>query len=149
MGGEFSGEQQVADAGPPLPASCLRGLKKADWVKDSIVLTAAFLPDERTAENRQDGGAEVSVHWEDDSTVEQRALADARQAAHGLARLQRARIDWLNGVENCLAALLCERRKLETNPHHGNVVFRAGLGKTHVGMIAGALALASCHVPRT
>jgi hypothetical protein len=126
----------------------LRGLRKGDWVSGGVILTAAFLPDTRTVEGRADGGMEVSINWEDDASVETRALAEWPQAAHGVARLPRAEVDRLNGIQSCLDALLCERQKLEDNPHHGNVVFRSGLAKLHVAMIAGALALASSHVAR-
>jgi hypothetical protein len=125
----------------------LRSLRKADWVSGSSILAAAFVPDGRTAEERADGGAEVSVNWEDDEHVEGRALAEFPKAAHGLARLARAQIERLNALPGARSALLCERQMLQNNPHHGNVVFRQGLSKLHTAMIAGALALASAHVP--
>jgi len=126
----------------------LRSLRKADWVNGGVVLTAAFVPDTRTAEERADGGGEVSVNWEDHERVEGFALGEFPQAAHGLARLPRAQVDRVNGLPGSLATLMCERRVRDDNPHHGNVVFRRGLGKPHTAMIAGALALASSHVPQ-
>lgn len=141
------GPGELADEVDNLPQTCLRGLKKADWVKDGSILTPAFLPDQRTAEARADGGQEVSVDWEDDDNVEARALAQWRQAAHGLARLPRSEADRINRMPNTLRALLCERYRLDDNPHHGNIVFTRGLAKHHIPMIASALALASTHVP--
>jgi hypothetical protein len=132
-----------------LPATCLRSLRKVDWLTGSVVLAAAFHPDTRTADDRPDGGAEVSVNWEDDHTVESKALAEFPLAAHGLARLARAEVKRLNGVPGCIEALLCERHAQPGNPHHGNVVFRRGLSKQHTAMIAAALAVVSTHVPTT
>src|SRR5712692_7828191 len=71
-----------------LPVSCLRGLRKADWVDEqSLIQTAAFIPDVRTAGTRKDGGKETSVNWEDDADVESFTLSNKNNAQHGAARI--------------------------------------------------------------
>src|SRR6266545_1880825 len=80
-----SDDTKTVDA---LPESCLRGLRKQDWVDDQFIISsAAFEPDRRTATGRKDGGKETSVNWEDNSNVESFTLEDKNNAQYGAARI--------------------------------------------------------------
>jgi hypothetical protein len=138
--------------GEELPAACLRGLKKQTWVTaENRVETAAFVPDGRTAEKREDKGKEVSVNWEDNDTVLDMTFENRMQTAHGVARLQRSEVNALNVKTPPPPVVVYERRRDDQNPdnkHHGNLVYRDGLSPPLEKMIAAALALASEFVPR-
>lgn len=131
-----------------LPDSCLRGIPKKDFLTPEGLSYHAFKPDERTADSRQDKGQETSVNWEDDESVVESTLRRRDEKGHitfpyGLARLPCHKIDQLNSEPGSRSALTCERNPLPDNPYHGNIVFRFGLSKATVNMIAGALALAA------
>jgi hypothetical protein len=137
----------AADASA-LPASCLRGLRKADWVKDGVVETAAFIPGDKH-EPRTDGGSEVSINWQDSEDVTTRALGDHRNAAYGVARLARVAIEDASGRCAIKEPISYERQKIAGNPHHGNIVYRADVPPHVRKMLAASLALDSRLVPRS
>jgi len=132
-----------------LPDYCLRGLRKASWVDDrQLIATEAFIPDGRTSEQREDGGKETSINWEDDSQVEGFTLADKTNALHGAARLSTAQIvQTSNSTIAVTTPLSCERRRLPNNPYHGNIVYSAQTNSRMERMLAAALALKSEFVP--
>ena len=141
--------QDGIEAITALPNSCLRGLRKANWVLDgSLIATDAFAPDSRTAEQRTDGGKETSVNWEDDSQAEKLTLSDKNKAGYGAARIATADIaQTSNTVVAVATPLLCERKRLPENPYHGNIVFSAKVGKRMEMMLAASLALKSSFIP--
>lgn len=114
-----------------LPFTCLRGLRKQDWVTpEGIVASPAFVPDKKkTGEAaRADGGKEVSVNWEDNDQV--LPLTFKGHGQHGAARLNRRAVGAVNQKAPPPVAILCERRLADDqpdNPHHRNLVFRDGL----------------------
>ena len=110
------------------------------------MLQDAFMPDERTAQDRADGGAETSIDWEDDSDVEAKASRRSN-AAFGLARLGVSDIEYVNRGVNTIKALLAERSPKPDNPHHGDLVFRAGMPIKQTRAIANLLGLMSQYVP--
>lgn len=133
------------------PASCLRGVHKQDFITpEGGVSSAVFHPDFRTAESRNDGGAETSVNWEDDDTVLDFTLRlktnSQYQFPHGAVRLRRQEIDHINRFSVSTNSLNYERAALEDNPYHGNIVFKRDLSKPTIKMIAAALALASSKI---
>jgi len=108
-----------------------------------FVDTRAFMPNVKTAASRSDGGAEVSVNWEDTSEVQGFTLADLTVARYGAARLARAIVDDVSAHTPFPDALACERKRARGNPHHGNIVYRASMPKRLHTMIAAALGLRS------
>jgi hypothetical protein len=130
------------------PATCLRGLRKADWIEDNIIQTPAFLPDKRSSETREDGGQETSINWEDDTGVVLFTLSNEATARHGAARISlegiRATSDQTAPVKN---PLLWERKPISGNDHHGNIVFKAEVNKRLTVMLAASLATKSTFVP--
>ena len=132
-----------------LPAYCLRGLRKADWVIDqAVIATEAFIPDARTAKTRGDGGKETSVNWEDKPEVEKFTLADKHNAQHGAARLATTAILHVSStVPGISMPLNCERQRLPKNDYHGNIVYSAKVNSKVEKMLAAALALRGQFVP--
>ena len=132
-----------------LPNSCLRGLRKANWVDDRLLIaTEAFIPDRRTAAIRQDGGKETSVNWEDDSQVEGFTLADKSNAQYGAARISTAHIIRTSNTVVAIATpLSCERQRLPKNQYHGNIVYSVDVNARMEKMLAAALGLRNRFVP--
>lgn len=130
-----------------LPSTCLRGLRRKDWVVDGLVETIAFIPNPKSAERREDRGLETSVNWEDDSSVECFTLADSN-AQHGAARISTADIEHVSLTMRAVNRLLsCERRPQASNPYHGNIVYSATNHKVVQKQLAASLALKSRLVP--
>jgi hypothetical protein len=141
------------------PASCLRGIRKRDWLYQSTiglcVHQEAFMPGERcTLEGEGSGWFETSINWEDDDhavafTQAQRSEKGSPLNPHGVVRLSLAAID------NCMAntpipkTFARERRMLTDNRYHGNLLFEPSLPKQMIRMLAGTLALASKLVPES
>ena len=130
------------------PETCLRGLRKPDWIDENVIQTPAFIPDHRTSETRADGGQETSINWEDDAEVEKFTLSNKDNAKFGAARISISHIqatsDQTKMVKN---PLTYERKPLHGNDYHGNIVFKADVKKRTVKMLAAALALKSEFVP--
>ena len=126
------------------PENCLRGLRKPEWVDENLIQTAAYVPDHRTSVTRTDGGQETSINWEDDPKVEEFTLSNEDNAKYGAARISTSHIqatsDQTKMVKN---PLFCERKPLNGNDYHGNIVFARELKKPTVKMLAAALALKS------
>ena len=125
-----------------LPASCLRGLRLARWVVDGrYVATEAFFPDSQTAGQREDGGLETSVNWEDDSTVESFTLADHGIAQQCAARIATADIEHTSRTVVAVnRPLSCERKPQTGNQYHGNIVYSARTPKILRKQLAATLA---------
>ena len=123
-----------------LPSTCLRGLRRKDWVVDGLVATEAFVPS-KTAEQREDLGLETSVNWEDDTSVLEFTLADQNIAQHGAARVLTDEIRHLSRTTVAVTMpLSCERKRLAGNPYHGNIVYSAKTPQLLQKQLAAALA---------
>jgi hypothetical protein len=130
------------------PETCLRGLRKLDWVDENIIQTPAYVPDHRTAETRKDGGQETSINWEDDAGVEEFTLSNKDNAKYGAARISASHIQATSDQTQMFKdSLSYERKPLDGNDYHGNIVFKADLNRRTVKMLAAALALKSAFVP--
>ena len=92
---------------------------------------------------------ETSINWEDDHTVLTFTLERRAQSEHGVARLSRDQIDFVCRLRNCIDKLQYERRKVDGNPFHGNLLYAADCAKPIEKMIANALALAAEYIPRS
>lgn len=105
---------------------CLRGLAKKDWVKDGVVLSSAFVPDNRTEVERSNAGkqpgCEISVNWEIDPTVEALTLRQ-QTAVHGAARIQTSHLEYLRKLPMVKDVFFWEIDGVP-EPFHGNLVFR-------------------------
>jgi hypothetical protein len=124
-------------------------LRRKDWVSGNVVSAAAFIPDANTGAQRNDGLNETSINWEDDDTVLAAAFEARAQSEHGVARLLREYIDLVRQRRHCVDKLDYERKVVDGNPHHGNLLYRPDCGKPMEKMIATALALDAEFIPRT
>ena len=139
------------------PDNCIRGIQKLKNVyQDTNTVSAQlFIPDERTIKNRSDGGQETSINWEDDETVldftlNQKDENDQNRLLfpNGAVKLPRSEMDKLIADANISNAISYERNPLANNVYHGNIVFRDGLSKPMITMIANVLALYCSEVIR-
>lgn len=133
------------------PATCLRGLRKADWVEENIIQTAAFIPEKNTSATREDGGQETSINWEDNEGVELFTLSNDATARHGAARISVVSIQATSDQTFPVKApLFFERKRIPGNDYHGNIVFKAEVNRRLAVMLAASLATKSQFVlPRT
>jgi hypothetical protein len=118
-------------------------LANSDHLKDDgLVSAAAFVPNKKTAANRDDGYAETSINWEDD----ERALPFTWKQGttrFGIARVSIFEIDAIGRLPGTKEALSYERAALPKNTYHGNILIHASLPAFRQKMIATALALAA------
>lgn len=136
----------------------LRGVKKRkEIVGDGLASASLFEPDSRTSEEREDGGEELSINWEDNEevvlfTLEFR-IRNQRQYLHGVFRFPRNAIEIVNSFNTSINALMCERDPLpkteehEENPYHGNIVYIANLPGITRKRIIGTLAMTAEYIP--
>ncbi len=117
-------------------------------MRGSTVSDAAFLPDHKTAASRNDSMVETSINWEDDDRVVAFTLARREQTEHGVARVLRSQLDYVRQLRHCIGQFGYERREVDGNPHHGNLLFGASCGKPMEKMIASVLALDAEYIPR-
>ena len=104
------------------------------------------MPNKNTASAREDKGQEASINWEDDDTVEQKTLKEVN-AAYGAGRLHVSVAEHINGRSNITNTFFWERRQVDGNPHHGNLVYRDGIDSVLIRMVAESLAIESEFVP--
>lgn len=123
-----------------MPAACLRGIRQQKWVQGSVVLFDAFMPDVTTAKDRDDRGEETSVNWQDDDTVLARTHRETN-AQGGVARVEKETIEYVRTRRNTLEQIFGERQEIDGNPHHGNIVFKAGMTPALKKAAANALAI--------
>ncbi len=107
------------------------------------------MPDE-SARTAEDGRVwrETSVNWEDDGSALPFTRAQTSEKGHplnphGVARLGTAAVHRWIQVAPVADTLSCERRPLDGNRYHGNLLFRSTLPKQMQRMLAGVLALQS------
>jgi hypothetical protein len=140
--------------GESYPASCIRGLRKKEWIVDdpggeARVSGEAFMPEKPvTPRDWCEDWLETSINWEDDETVASKTRAQRADKGyplnpHGVARLTVQAIEETRRVTRVDERLRFERRALHALPHHGNVLFHHQLPKPLQRMVAGTLALAS------
>ena len=130
------------------PNSCLRGIRKSDWLTDDgKVLGIAFEPNFKPKEDqrRTDGYWDASINWEDSNEVVAITRNDkSGNGQYGVIRVQREGLDYSKtqlGVDDSGRHMFdYERAPLRGNPYHGNILFLESLGRQHARMVAGAIA---------
>ena len=123
------------------PENCLRGIKKEKNITpEGKVVAEVFLPDERTAKDRVDGGSETSINWETDNDALPFTLS---QYPSGVVRLQRAGIDHVATRPGLNMPITYEFTPREDNDYHGDIVYSKGLSMRIKRVIAASLALES------
>lgn len=126
------------------PAEFYRGIAKKEFISDDgIVLISAFQFDEQA---RLDGYKELSINWNDDSRSMQILLNQKKENGNyqfqaGVATLELSAIKQLlfRFLEN--KSFSYERRVIQNNPYHGNLLLSASLSKQKRMMILNNLAI--------
>lgn len=127
------------------PCDFWRGIATKDFVCDGHVLPSAFQFDD---EIREDGFKELSINWNDDDGALEKVLSQTKangklQFQVGAANLQ------LGFVKQCLATYIArdefsyERREVEGNNYHGNLLVKGTIDKKIRLIISNTLALAA------
>jgi len=128
------------------PPTCIKGVPNVTFLNDEgCVGMQLFLFD--GSGDRGDGWLESSVNWRDDEeavavTLRQRKADGQIQFRIGAALLPRDEIEQLRRRPLLVGLLEYERRPLDDNPYHGNILVRAGTSKPTRNLIASGLALA-------
>ena len=133
-------------ASKPFPEHFLRGFNmKGCFTDEHNIATGAFQFSDFT-ESRNDNYHEASINWEDDDKavlvlLEQKKEGTEEQMfKYGYARLP------LNLVRMTLKSLIdknymaFERKPLENNPYHGNILILGNIKKQEKSMIQNSLA---------
>lgn len=128
------------------PDNCIRGIPNEGFLLDERRVGAhLFYFDRKYA--RDDGWVEHSINWEDtDSvikfTLNQRKENGTIQFKAGVVIIPRCELDKLKRRPAVGGVFSYERKRLEDNPNHGNLLLRDNVSKPIKKMIAAGLALA-------
>lgn len=123
--------------------TCIRGVRKAEWIDGDIISSLVFEPDFRTCDQRDDRGYETSINWEDNDQAVSYTLRQPI-AKFGALRLPRKAIDRVNEKPQSTNSLKYERKISQDNrdnPYHGNIVYLHDVPKPKIKQIAATLAL--------
>jgi hypothetical protein len=107
------------------------------------------MPDTSTGDQRQKRGweppgHETSVNWNDDDA----AIAHTTKHPTGRYGAAQVHLGWLAQLAGHQPGLAWERREVEGNPYHGNLLFPQTWPKYRLRMAAEAMALAvTLHPP--
>lgn len=126
------------------PEDFFRGITSKDFVKDGVVSPEAFLFDNN--ESRKDGYSEASINWNDDSEaltllLNQKKKDGSFQFKGGAVKISVPNMkmyldDYLqNGY------FKYERRRIEGNIYHGNLLTKSDITKPYRSAISAALSL--------
>jgi hypothetical protein len=129
------------------PATLLRGLRKRDFIipNTTRVHGRAFEPAAEVPAHRADGCLETSIDFEDDDGALPRLRRDRVNAAHGVARLKvvaldMVKLDFPDLPPHDGPLVSYERRPVDNNDYHGNILFSGALEKHHIVALAGVIA---------
>jgi len=126
------------------PTNCIKGIPNSDFIKEGIVLPHLFYFSEQA---RDDDWKEQSINWKDNEnaiklTMEQRKEDGELQFKIGVAIIPRDEIDRLSRLPTVNGVLSYERKPLNDNPYHGNLLLKNNVSTILMKAIAAGLALA-------
>ena len=125
------------------PEQCLKGLAGDDCItSEGLVSAAAF---QFKVADRADSWQESSINWRDSEaslqhTLQQRRSDGSLQFKRGVAVLNRNDLDVAMQRYRHKGLLGYERRPIENNPHHGNLLLAATATQPARRLICAALA---------
>jgi len=128
------------------PENAIRGIPNNSFlIEDGSVGSHLFYFKSEHA--RDDGWIEQSINWADNESVLEFTLRQTKEDGEiqfkaGVAIIPRQEIDRLNNRPTINGLLSYERRPLDLNPYHGNLLLKANLPKPTMVKIAAGLALA-------
>ena len=126
------------------PTEFWRGISSKDFVLNGHVLPEAFQFDK---EAREDGYRELSINWNDCEEALTIALNQERngklQFRVGIANLNLSKVE-LNLSDYINKGIFSyERREVDGNPYHGNLLILSSVDKKMRSLVANGLALAA------
>lgn len=133
------------------PEKYIRGIfNKGDLKEDGSIGAHIFYFISRPL--RDDGYQELSINWNDDDeaidfTLNQKKENGELQFKAGIAILPREHIDYMNTLSTINELLSYERRSMEKNPYHGNLLLSDDVSKPRMKLIAATIALSATHIP--
>lgn len=136
------------------PDNCIRGISnKNELAEDGSVSASLFY---FSFPEREDGWKELSINWMDDDvsvefSMDQKKDDGSIQFKAGLAIIPREEIERLSRSPTLMKGILTyERKILDNNPYHGNLLLHKDVSKSTMKKIAAGLALAVSEIiPRT
>lgn len=134
------------------PNNFLRGIPNDSYlIEDGSIGAHLFHFEE--AHSREDGWIEQSINWEDDDsvlglTLNQRKEDGEIQFKAGAVRIPRDEIDRLSRQPTVNGIISYERKPLDNNPYHGNLLLRSGIPKPTMKKIAASIAIVVSEIIR-
>lgn len=128
------------------PEELLRGIPNKDFVeKDGHPTSNLFYFEKRDNNVRQDGFIEESINWYDDPKalevlIQQKKENDKFQFQYGAVILLKSELDRLISKPTVGDTLSYERRKLDGNDYHGNLLLHQSVDKPKMKRIAASIA---------
>lgn len=125
------------------PSDFWRGISSKEFISNGVVLPSAFQFDDTV---REDGYKELSINWNDcDESLEiamnQRKPTGKLQFSVGVAKLQLSSVKQLLHTHITQGTFNYERRQVEGNPYHGNLLVAGSAPKNVRSLISSGLAL--------
>jgi len=125
------------------PDSFFRGIASSNFILNGHILGDAFQFDDA---GRSDNFKELSINWNDSEEALELALTQRKsngnlQFAGGVAKLDLAHVKMFFHTYIEEGTFSYERRKVDENPYHGNLLISNTLNKQQRSMISGALGL--------
>lgn len=128
------------------PLTCIRGIPNQSFMEDDFPNAELFKKFDENPE-RTDDYNEISINWEDDEgalklIMEQKKKdSDQYQFKIGGAIVSRTELDRLCKKPQVKGWLSYERREVEGNKYHGNILLKKNVTKAMRNLIASNLAL--------
>lgn len=132
------------------PDNCVRGIPNDTFINSDGTIGAHLFYFDKLSDAVPEK-KEVSINWEDNDSVVAFTLAQRQDDGtfhfkFGVAVLPREAIESLSILPTIKGLLSYERRKLNGNPFHGNILLDIKASKKTMKQIAAALAL-HCYKP--
>ena len=122
------------------PDNFLRGISDKTLVSDGAILAAAFYFTQQSTIDQWD----QSICWEDNDAVVALMKSQQRnnevQFKAGIARVPRNSINYINALPMYRGLLSYERKALEGNPYHGNLLLYKDTSKQKMKLVAAVIA---------
>jgi hypothetical protein len=123
------------------PDNFLRGISDKNLVSDGAILAAAFYFTKQSTMDQW----EQSICWEDDESVIPLMKSQQRnseiQFKAGIARIPTNSINYINALPRYRRLLIYERKELEGNPYHGNLLLDKDTSQHKMRLIAAVIAV--------
>ena len=125
------------------PDNFLRGVSDENWLTGDGEVSAAVFHFELSKVNN--GWLEQSIWWEDDDSVvdlmiRQKKEGGAIQFKAGVVRVPRWLVHYINKLPQFNEVLSYERKRLDENPYHGNLLLKKDTHKIRMKTVAGMIA---------